>query len=101
MEISVQWFNDQFNVGIASKEGAEPFLSIKGCRIVDGSKGPFVSWPATKNQSTGKYWSHCWASDKFNAVVLSKAQASMPSRSSAAGAGRSNKKEEDDPSIPF
>jgi hypothetical protein len=101
MEITVQWFNDQFNVGIASKEGREPFLSIKGCRIVDGQKGAFVSWPATKNQSTGKYWSHAWASDDFNAVVLEKAQASAPSRKSAAGAGRSNKKEEDDSSIPF
>jgi hypothetical protein len=95
MEISVQWFNDQFNVGIASKEGREPFLSIKGCRIVDGSKGAFVSWPATKNQSTGKYWSHAWASDDFNAVVLEKAQASAPSRKSAAGDQRPNKKEED------
>lgn len=78
MEIKVTWFNDQFNVEIASKEGAEAFLSIKGARIVDGSKGPFVSWPATKNQSTGKYWSHVWASDKFNAVVLSKAREAMP-----------------------
>lgn len=83
MEISIEWFNDQFNVGLASKEGAEPFLSVKGCRIVEGSKGPFVSYPATKNQNTGKYWNHVWASDKFNAAVLAKAQASKPAGNSS------------------
>jgi hypothetical protein len=78
MNIITTWHGDQFNVELASSEGAEPFLSVKGCRIVDGSKGPFVSYPATKNATTGKWWSHAWGSDKFNAVVLSTAQASMP-----------------------
>lgn len=78
MNIGIEWHNDQFNVMVSSKEGAEPFITVKGCRIASGSKGPFVSWPATKNQSTGKYWSHVWASERFADVVLSKAQASMP-----------------------
>lgn len=78
MNVTVEWHRDNFNVNIASKEGAEAFLSIKGCRIVDGAKGPFVSYPSRKNEQTGKYWNHVWASDKFNAVVLSKAQESMP-----------------------
>jgi DNA-binding cell septation regulator SpoVG len=95
MDIQVTWFSDQFNVGIASKEGAEPFLSIKGARIVDGSKGPFVSWPATKNQTTQKYWNHVWANDKFNAAVLEKAQQAMPASKGAAGAQKPNKNEED------
>lgn len=80
MEIIITWHNDQFNVELASHAGAEPFLSIKGCRIANGSKGEFVSWPATKNQGTGKWWNHVWASDKFADVVLSKAAESAPSR---------------------
>jgi hypothetical protein len=78
MNIEITWFNDQFNVGLCSKEGAEPFVSIKGARIATGSKGDFVSWPATKNQSTGKFWNHVWGSEKFNAAVLEKAQATKP-----------------------
>lgn len=91
MEINVKWFGDNFNVNLSSKPGEEEFLSIKGCRIVDGTKGFFVSWPATKNQSTGKYWNHVWGSERFNAVVLSKAQASIPKaparRQEPAGSG--------------
>jgi hypothetical protein len=78
MHVITTWHGDQFNVELASKEGAEPFLSVKGCRIVEGSKGAFVSYPATKNATTGKWWSHVWGGEKFNAVVLSKAQESMP-----------------------
>jgi DNA-binding cell septation regulator SpoVG len=73
MHITIQWFNDQFNVHLSSAEGKDDFLSIKGCRVVDGRDGPFISWPATKNQSTGKYWNHVWANEKFAAVVLAKA----------------------------
>jgi DNA-binding cell septation regulator SpoVG len=80
VEIRIDWHNDQFNVQLASKPGEDEFLSIKGCRIVDGAKGAFVSWPATKNTASNKWWSHVWASDKFAAVVLSKAQETMPSR---------------------
>lgn len=102
MEIITTWHGEQFNVELASKEGVEAFLSIKGCRIVDGSKGPFVSWPATKNQTTGKWWQHCWASERFAEAVLAKAQASMPAKAPArrqearqdSGAG-------DDSDIPF
>ena len=34
---------------LATAEGREPFIVVKGCRIVDGKNGAFVSWPATKN----------------------------------------------------
>ena len=72
MEVTVEIHDKSFNVNIASKPGAEAFMSIKGCRIANGSKGEFVSWPSTKNESSGKWWSHVWANDKFGAVVLSK-----------------------------
>ena len=93
--ITVKWFKDQFNVSLSSKEGADEFLSIKGCRIVDGQKGPFVSYPSRK-QDDGKYWNHVWGSDKFNAVVLSKAQAAMPRQES-----RGKPPEDDGGDIPF
>ena len=67
----------EFTVHLASKEGADPFLSIRGVRIVKGSKGDFLSWPAKKLDS-GKYWNHCWASDKFAAAVMEEARASQP-----------------------
>lgn len=94
MEISVKWFGDNFNVGLASKAGGEEFLSIKGCRIVNGSNGPFISYPA-KKQDTGKYWNHVWASEKFNSAVLAKAQAGQPSSKPA------KRLEEEDSDIPF
>jgi DNA-binding cell septation regulator SpoVG len=101
MNVTVEWFNDNFNVNIASKEGAEAFLSIKGCRIVDGQKGPFVSYPSRKNEQTGKYWNHVWGSEKFNAVVLAKAQESRPQAPSRGSQGRSRRDEDDSDSVPF
>lgn len=67
-----------FNVNLHGKEGADPFLVVKGCRIVDGPKGPFVSGPATKNATTGKYWNHTYFGDKFSAAVLEKAGKPAP-----------------------
>jgi DNA-binding cell septation regulator SpoVG len=82
MNISIEHRDGKFpsfNVSLASKEGAEPFLTIKGCRIVSGQKGEFVSYPSRK-QDDGKYWNHVWGSEKFNAAVLEKAQAAQPKR---------------------
>jgi DNA-binding cell septation regulator SpoVG len=98
MDVQIKWFNDNFNVILASKEGADPFLEIKGVRIVDGKNGPFVSWPSKKNEQTGKYWNHVYGSEKFNAVVLSKAQAAQPSQSTRGRAPRGNDQDDD---IPF
>ena len=100
MDVQIKWFNDQFNVSLASAAGREPFLDIKGCRIANGSKGPFVSWPSTKNQQTGKYWNHVYGSDQFNAVVLSKAQESQPAQQPSRGRP-APAKQDDDSSIPF
>ena len=81
MHISIKWFDGKypsFNVSLHAKEGAEEFLTVKGCRIATGANGAFVSWPSTKNQDSGKYWNHVWANEKFAAAVLEKAQASQP-----------------------
>lgn len=59
-----------YNVNLIGKDG-ESFLSIKGVRVVDGQKGPFLSMPSKKLDS-GKYWNHVWASDAFQSVVLNR-----------------------------
>jgi DNA-binding cell septation regulator SpoVG len=84
VEVTVKWFDGQypsFNIILASAAGKEPFLEIRGCKIIDGQNGPFISYPSRK-QDNGKYWNHVYGSDLFNATVLSKAQASMPRRES-------------------
>lgn len=77
MQVKTVWHGDNFNVILTTKEGAEPFLEIKGCRIVNGRDGQFVSYPSRKLES-GKYWNHVYGSERFNAVVLEKANANRP-----------------------
>jgi DNA-binding cell septation regulator SpoVG len=99
MEISIKWFDGtypSFNLILASAAGKDPFIEIKGCKIMDGKNGPFVSYPSRKLDS-GKYWNHVYGSDAFNAVVLSKAQESMPAKAPA----RRQAPADDDGSIPF
>ena len=79
MHIQIEHHGDQFNVNLSSKPDSEAFLSIKGCRIVSGNKGDFVSYPARKTDQ-GKWWNHVWGSEKFNAAVLSAYQASKPAK---------------------
>lgn len=97
MNVITTWHGEQFNVELASKEGAEAFLSIKGCRLVDGAKGAFVSYPARK-QDNGKWWNHVWASERFNAVVLAKAQESRPQQQSRSSR---TQPQDEDSDIPF
>ena len=77
MHIGATWFNDSFNVELSSVAGKEAFLVIKGCRLVQGQKGEFVSFPAKKLES-GKYWNHCYASEAFQVAVIDAAQKSRP-----------------------
>jgi DNA-binding cell septation regulator SpoVG len=82
MHISIEHFTGKypsFNVALSSTPDKEPFLVIKGCRIVDGNKGKFVSWPA-KKMDTGKYWNHVYASDAFAAQVIKEAEKESPKK---------------------
>lgn len=85
MKISIEHHNDQFNVSLSSKEGAQPFLTVKGCRVVEGRNGKFVSWPARKLES-GKYWNHVWVSEGFATAVLDAYEASAPKTAHKAAA---------------
>lgn len=80
MEITVKHFGGQypsFNILLHGVPGAEPFLEIKGCRIVQGSKGQFISYPSRKDDK-GKYWNHVYGGEKFNEAVLKIAQKAAP-----------------------
>lgn len=85
MKITIKHFDGKypsFNVSL-SNEGKEPFLEIKGCKIMNGSNGEFVSWPSRKKDD-GTYWNHVYASNDFNAAVLQKAKAGQGPRPAAA-----------------
>ena len=87
MEITIEWRDGKypsFNLNLHSKEGADAFMSIKGCRLADGKKGKFVSYPSRK-QDDGKYWNHVWGSEKFNDVVLKKALEGQPKKENKTG----------------
>jgi DNA-binding cell septation regulator SpoVG len=58
-----------FNLQLAN--GAEPFLTVFGCKLMSGSKGPWVSFPARKSDD-GKWWNHCKASEAFQAAILAE-----------------------------
>lgn len=75
--------SDYFSVSLASAAGKDAFLVIRGCRVKDGSKGRFVSGPSKKLDS-GKWFSHCWMSDGFQAAVLKAYDASAPKPASTA-----------------
>ena len=68
-----------FNINLHSEEGAEAFLSIKGCSIKDSAKGQFISYPARKKDD-GTWWKHVWGNDKFNASIIKKAQNTAPAK---------------------
>lgn len=77
MDIQIQHFDGKvpsFNISLHGVPGADPFLVIKGCRIIEGKDGPFISYPARK-MDNGKYWQHVFGGDKFNEVVMKKAMA--------------------------
>lgn len=81
MQINCTWFGDNFNVELSSQQGKEPFLVIKGCRIKDGQKGEFVSWPANPpKEHGGKWWNHVYASEAFAVAVIEAAKKAQPAK---------------------
>jgi DNA-binding cell septation regulator SpoVG len=81
MHLTVEHFagdRPSFNLNLHTDVGKATFLTIKGCRLMEGAKGTFVSWPATKNDKTGKWWNHCFASDAFNVAVIKAVRESTP-----------------------
>lgn len=90
MKISIKHFAGQypsFNVALHTSPESEPFIEIKGCKIMHGSNGEFVSWPSRK-QDDGRYWNHVYASNDFNAAVLKKAKEGQAPKAAPAPAPR-------------
>ena len=97
MEISIEWRDGKypsFNVSLASKAGVDPFITIKGCSIIQGSKGEFVKYPS-KKMDNGNWFNYIYANEKFNSVVLEKAKAAQVTRTKAP-AGKAVQDMEDD-----
>jgi DNA-binding cell septation regulator SpoVG len=99
MKIDIQNHGDQFNVALSTPTGEEPFLVIKGCRIREGSNGPFVSWPARKLDD-GRFWNHVYASRPFADAVLRAAQQGQREEAPRRQAPRPPKPALDDDGLP-
>jgi DNA-binding cell septation regulator SpoVG len=104
MKIDIEHHDNQFNVALTSPTGNEPFITIKGCRIMQGPTGPFVSWPSRK-QENGKFWNHVYASRAFGDAVLSAynkstAEAPPPRRAPPQNT-RQQAPAHDDSDVPF
>ena len=104
MEILIEWQEQskypQFNLSLASNPGKDPFLVVKGCRIVAGKEGEFVSGPSTKGNND-KYWNHTYMSKDFSAVVLEKAKECQPKQQAPAKQSARPSDNFDDDLIPF
>lgn len=80
MEIVIKWFDGKwptFNIELATKAGNDPFITIKGCSLREHNGKEFIGFPSKKMES-GKYWSHVFASDDFQRVIIEKAKVGMP-----------------------
>lgn len=50
-------------------------VTIYGCRVVEGSKGDFVSFPSHKGKD-GKFYNHAWVklSDEDTAAIVKQVE---------------------------
>jgi DNA-binding cell septation regulator SpoVG len=97
MHINIEWRTGKypsFNIHLATKEGKDAFMTIRGCKIIESEKGQFVSFPSRK-MDDGKYWNHVWSSKDFNDHVLNLALESQPKEESRSS------KDDDSDDIPF
>ena len=79
MEIKIKWSESGKTFSVSLDAGKGDFLSIKGCRIVNGNDGDFIGWPATK-LDTGEWLRYALANEAFSSAVLKKAKETSPGR---------------------
>jgi hypothetical protein len=89
-----------YSLNLHSGEGKEPFMTIKGCRLIDGTNGPFVSFPSHKDDKD-KYWPHVWASDGFHVEAIKAMRAATPAKDTRTQSERRPKPPIDDSAVPF
>ena len=53
-------------------------VTIYGCKVVEGSKGDFISFPSHKGKD-GKYYNHAWIklSDEDTKEIISQVEAAL------------------------
>jgi DNA-binding cell septation regulator SpoVG len=85
-----------YTVSLASSAGKEPFMSIKDCKLIEGSKGAFVGFPSRKDDKD-KWWPMVWANDAFQVEVVKAMRASTTDTRTHA----ERKKPVDDGDVPF
>jgi hypothetical protein len=95
-----------YTIKLASGEGREPFLELKDCKVIEGSKGRFVGFPARKEDKGGvtKYWPYMYASEAFQIELIKAMDAATPkpdTRTHGERTGRRVAQDDDDSSVPF
>ena len=88
-----------YTVRIASQEGREPFLEIKDCKLIEGRNGPFVGFPARKDDKN-KWWPMVYASDAFQVEIIKAMHAAETDKRTHAERKRATQTAIDD-DIPF
>ena len=68
MEINIEWRDGKwptFNLSLATKEGKDPFIVIKGCGLMKGKNGEFVKFPSKKNEDNTYFNFNCFGICRF------------------------------------
>lgn len=103
MKTKIDWKEGKypsFDISLGTDEG-EAFMTIKGCSIKEYQGKKFIGFPAKKNDQTGKWWSHVWASDEFQAAIIAKAEKARPVEKDTHTAAKANAFNDMDDDIPF
>lgn len=102
MEIRVTWRSEKmFNFELATQDGGDAFLAVKGCKIIDGAKGKFVSGPSWKNDK-GEWVNYTYMGPKFQEALIAKALAAKaPPKAAPKGAQGSGFDDMDSEDIPW
>ena len=98
--IGIEIRDRDFNVTLTNPGQSEPFLTVKGCRIVSGSKGEFVSWPARKKED-GTWWNHVYASKPFGEAVLREYRKALGEQAQKPAPARAPSRRDDFDDVPF
>jgi DNA-binding cell septation regulator SpoVG len=85
-----------FGVAIHKTKDEKPFMVVKGCRLVGGNNGMFVSGPATK-MNDGKWFNYIFMDKAFGEYITKLAQEAMPQQSSQSAQSKSD----DSDDVPF
>lgn len=101
VEFKIELSQSMKTCGIAiHKKGEEkPFMVIKGCKIVNGQNGPFLSGPATKIDND--WFNYLFMSKEFSQYISEMAVKAFPKQAQGSKAPASGGGMIIDDDIPF